>query len=928
MRLAAGTVIGRDEELGKIAAFLDASAELPGALLLEGDAGIGKTTLWRAALEAAGDRSYRILAAGAAAPEAELAFAVLADLLEDERADVFPGLPGPQRRALRIALLLEDPGSLAPHPRAIAAAFLTSLRLLAQERPLLVAIDDVQWLDSASRGLLEFAVRRFEREAIALLLTRRGDVDAQPPLGLARAFPDGRVTRVFIGPLSLGALQELLRTRLGLTFSRPTLRRLADESGGNPFYALEFARALTRHGLRIEPGEPLPVPDTLRGLVADRLAALPAETRDALLVAALASEPSLGLIGLALDGDAWERLRPALEGEAVELEGESIRFAHPLVAAVIRGSVDLRHLRDAHSRLADVLSDPEERARHLALAAAGPDANVASALEAAAQRTRRRGAPGAAAALAEQAARLTPSGEPEDRRRRTILAADHHIDAGALADARSLLEELASSAPPGSLRAGLRLRLAHVHFEEGGWRLAVPPLRAALEEAGDDIRLRQEIELVLSWSYHMDGDLRTSRMHAQAAVDLAERLGDGDSLAPSLATLAMVKFLLGRGLDRAMIERAVALEPQIKRLGIMSVRPSWLQAMLLYWADDIERSRSILERLAVESAERGVERAAPFILNYLAQIALRTGDWRHADLIAREGLELALDTSEEPFVLSTCALVDAHFGRVEAAREATQRGLALASRTGMRPAGFEFLATQGFLELSVGDADAAHRILGPLVDAVAAAGFREPAVFRFHPDEIESLIMLGWLEEAAALLEELEAHTQAVGGRWAGTSAARCRGLLGGARGDLPAASESLRAACDRAALLGEPFELARSLLALGTVERRAKRRADARRSLERALAIFEQLGAPLWAKKARDELARIGGRKPAGGELTPTERRLAELVADGRSNKEIAAALFVTPKTVGTKLSRIYAKLGVHSRTELIRRLSAGSKV
>jgi DNA-binding CsgD family transcriptional regulator len=421
----------------------------------------------------------------------------------------------------------------------------------------------------------------------------------------------------------------------------------------------------------------------------------------------------------------------------------------------------------------------------------------------------------------------------------------------------------------------------------------------------------------------MDCNLPASRSHARAAVDLAERLGDPDALAPALATLAMVECLLGQGLGGAVIERAAALEPQIERLGIVELRPSWLHAILLYWADDLERARSILERLSVESAERGEERAAPFILNYLSRIALRTGDWPHAERVARQALELALDTSEEPFTLSTCALVDAHLGRVEAAREEIQRGLALVSRTAMRPAGFEFLATQGFLELSIGDADGAHRILGPLVDAVAAAGFREPAVFRFYPDEIESLIMLGRLEEAAALLEELEAHTQAGGGPWAGTTAARCRGLLEGARGDLSAASENLRAACDRAALLGQPFELARSLLALGTVERRAKRRADARRSLEGALSIFEQLGAPLWAEKARAELARIGGRKPAGDELTPTERRVAELIAEGRARKEVAAELFVSVKTVEGHLSRIYAKLGVRSRAELAARFA-----
>jgi DNA-binding CsgD family transcriptional regulator len=917
-------IIGRAEELRVIRAFLDAAGDPPRALLLEGEAGIGKTTLWRAGLEAAGGGPYRLLVAQADAREVELAFAVVADLLESVVADALPELPAPQRRALEIALLLEDHGSETPQPRAVAAAFLTTLRVLSRGRPLLVAIDDVQWLDPASLGLLEYAVRRLEKEAIALFLTRRGDATEHPaPLGLARAFPEEHLTRVHVGPLSLGALQELLRTRLDLTLARPNLRRLAEASGGNAFFALEFARALTRRGLRVELGEPLPVPETLRGLVADRLAELPEATRDALLVAAIASKPTLDIVRRTLDGDPWERLHPAVQALAIELEGESILFAHPLIASVVHGSVDLRRRRDVHRRLAEVLSDPEECARHLALAAEHPDANVASALEAAAGQVRRRGAADVAAALAERAARLTPPEQGEDGRRRTIQAADYHLDAGAHGHARSLLEELASGAAPGSARAEVLVRLAQVHFAEGGWRLAIPPLRTALADAGDDVRLRQEIERTFSWACQMDCDLLASEGHARTAVDLAEQLGDADSLAPSLATLAFVACLRGRGLAHAMIERAVALEGQIGRVGIVEVRPSWIHALLLFWADDLERAQSILERLRVESLDEGGERSAPFILNWLARTALRTGDWGRAEELAHEALESAVETSEEPFVLSALALVEAHLGHVEGAREKIEQGLALAARLATKPAGFEFLATRGFLELSTGDADQAHRTLGPLVDAVAEAGFREPAVFRFHPDEIESLIMLGRLQPAAALLQELEAHAHAVGGKWAAVTAARCRGLLECAEGDLPAACEHLQAACDPAALPGEPFELARSLLALGIALRRAKRRADARGVLQRARSIFEQLGASLWVDKASAELARIGGRAPSAGALTPTERRVAELVAEGRSNKEIAAALFVTPKTVGTKLSRIYAKLGVHSRTELVHHLS-----
>jgi DNA-binding NarL/FixJ family response regulator len=214
-------------------------------------------------------------------------------------------------------------------------------------------------------------------------------------------------------------------------------------------------------------------------------------------------------------------------------------------------------------------------------------------------------------------------------------------------------------------------------------------------------------------------------------------------------------------------------------------------------------------------------------------------------------------------------------------------------------------------------------VLGPLVDAVARAGFGEPAVFRFHTDEVEALLALGRLEEAAALLAGLDAHAQVVPSPWLLATAARCRGVLQAAHGDIAGAVETLVKAKHRAAHLREPFELGRTLLALGTAQRRAKQWSAARGSLEEASRTFERLGADLWAERAQADLGRVAGRTPAGGELTPTEQRVAELVAEGRRNKEVAAALFVTVKAVEANLSRIYAKLGIRSRAELARRLA-----
>ena len=224
----------------------------------------------------------------------------------------------------------------------------------------------------------------------------------------------------------------------------------------------------------------------------------------------------------------------------------------------------------------------------------------------------------------------------------------------------------------------------------------------------------------------------------------------------------------------------------------------------------------------------------------------------------------------------------------------------------------------GVLELSLGRPEATHHVLGPLVRRLEEGGVREPGSARFIADEIEALIALGSLEEAEAILDRLELRSTQLDRASALAAGSRCRGLLHASRGDLPAALEALELALAEHQRLPIPFEQARTLLALGATRRRAKMKRAAREALEESLGTFEELGARLWAGKARAELARIGGRRPPTGDLTPTERRIAELVAEGRTDKEIAAVVFVTSKTVGTQLSRIYRKVGVRSRTEL----------
>ena len=889
-------LVGRDPELQRIRAFLDAETELPAALLIEGEPGIGKTTIWRRSLEFAAERFYRILAARVASGEGELAFASLADLLEGAPEEILRELPRPQRRALEVALLLADPGPVPAQPRAIAAAFLSTLRLLARERPVLVAVDDVQGLDSASRGVLEFAIRRLEKEPVALLLTRRDEADERPPVGLGQALPEERTTRLNVGPLSLGALHELLRTRLGLALARPALRRLAEESGGNPFFALEFARAVMRKGVGLEAGEPIPVPDTLHALVADRLAALPAGTRDALLIAALASEPTIDLIGRTLEGDPWERVRPAVDGEAIELESERIVFVHPLIASGVRASADLGERRDAHRRLVGAVTAPDERARHLALATDAPDAHVAAALEQAASATRFRGAAVTAAEIAEQVLRLTPEDLTEEAARRRVQAAGYWFESGDVARARRLLEEAVATAPPGPQRAEALNQLARVHGFGADVRAAARLYRQALDESDPESMVRGEANNGLAVAMmRLLQDLPSAARRARKASELAERSGDVHLLCDFLATEGLIAGLLGRPQALTLRERAMKLSTPAAEAEMSAhyfLRGLWAAsfsgAVLRIWLDDIEQARADLSAACERAGEIGDESSLPLLLRWRSYAEWLGGNWPEALRLAGEGRVIAVQTgqpSQQAVLVATEGLVLAHLGRAREARAAAENGLRLAAESGAAFGELVGISALGFLDLSLRRPAEAHAVLAPLVDRAEDAGVREPGAVRFVPDAVEALIALGRLDEAEALLGRFETRARKLRRVSALGTAARCRGLLLAARGDLGPALQGLESAVERNSPT-IPFERARTLLVLGQVQRRAKQKRKARESLEQALAGFKSLGASLWVETARDELARIGGRASLGSQLTPTERRLAELVAEGRSEQ------------------------------------------
>ena len=914
---AESEVVGREQELAAIGAFLDAPPGGPAAFLVEGEAGIGKTTLWLAAVHAARIRGQRVLDALPAEAERDLPFSALGDLLGGVIDSVIDRLPPPQAQALKVALLLDDEGSRSPDRRAVALAFLSALRLLSADGAVLIAIDDVQWLDAASGDVLRYAVRRLRDESIGLLLFSRRTGHSTDFAGLDTTPAARSVHRLSVEPLSPGAIGRLLRLRLETQFSRPDLERLHRLSAGNPFYALELGRALREGTLSLQAGTRLPA--GVEQLVSARIEALPAATRDALAAAAAVAEPTLGLLEAATGIQARTALRAAVDAELIVLDGDAVRFVHPLLATAAYGSVSATRARQLHAALAGVVGSADERARHLALSSDEPDEAIAAVLEEAAQRTRSRGAPGMAAEMLDQAYGLTPAAHVGHGIRRRIQAAEYHLEAGDTTRAREGLEELLELAPSGPQRAEVLVNLARTF----GPQRAEPLFMEAADHVGHDAGIQVRVEGGLAWCAHQRGDLPRAEIHARAAVKLGEQLGDVPMLATTLANLSLVEFLMGRGYPAADMSRALELEARTDRF--MQIRPSWIDGMLQGWSGNLEAAISELELARAQADERGNANALPSYASQLARMLQRAGRMAEADAYADESQDGVLETGQDEarqFSLAARALVDAHLGRVDAARGAIEDGLAL-SATGSAPARFEFLAIRGFLDLSLADPVAAMTSFDSLMREVPAAGFNDPGPpFRYQGDAAEALIEVGRLDEARALVDWLDERGRTLNRPWALATATRCRALSQAARGDTPGAMDTIGLAEVEQRRVGEPFELARTLLAKGAIARRGRHRRLAREAIEAAVGIFQGLGASLWVARAHAEGARIGGRGPSGDALTTAEHEIAALIAEGLTNREAATRLFVTEHTVEAALVRVYAKLGVRSRSELVGRL------
>jgi DNA-binding CsgD family transcriptional regulator len=914
------SLVGRDEAVARVVAAVQPPYGDALAILIEGPAGIGKTSLLRTGVGRAEAAGATVLYARPVETEATFAYAALADLLGPRLASIDIRLAETHRAVLRRALGTDEgsePADAAveeaPDAQRVAMAVLAAVRALAARGPLLIAVDDAPWADQASREALAFTVRRLTGLPVRLLIAQRADIPGgSPPFGLAEAARPIQIERLWLDPLSMGALHQLLRTATGSSFARPTLLRVQELSGGNPFYALELARALVAAGTSIHPGQDLPMPSSLRALVGARLDRLPAPTRRLLLTAALSARPTIGLLEAIGGRETKTDLQPAIDAGLICIEGPTVTFDHPLYASTLVAQVSAGEVRDVHSVLGHAAAeDPEARARHLALAAEGADAAVARSLARAAARARGRGAPGIAGELADMAVERTPPVSRE-RSERTLAAAEAWFAAGDLVAARDRVEALLPTAS-GSLRARSLLLMGLVKWFTDTSQQAVAVLLPALADARDDPALLGLIHYYLA--IFRDYDIAAARRHAASASELLEDTADRGHLAAALLENFHWTVALGRRPPMALLAEGLEVETQ----GPLTDR---LTSPGIWWAAigrlDLARER-FQHMLDFELIDGQYSNIAN-LETRLAEVELWADDWpaawRHAVAAVEAGFETGSGASE--MALRSMALVDACEGHLDLAGVAAADGTERAERHGGGGLAAAWLQVTALVAASRGDAAGVEEATAQAWRHLRQVGYVEPMRLDPSPERIEALAVLGRLDEATAELEALAARHRRVAKPWAAAAIAR-----GGARIALASDDPQKALAATSMVASGAPpgwsrFDVARALLARGEALRHARARRDADEALRRARGIFADLGATVWAQRATDEQARLGLTRSAALTLTPTEARVARLAGDGLSTRDVAADMGISPRTVETHLASLYGKLGVTSRAEL----------
>ncbi|TKA10997.1 helix-turn-helix transcriptional regulator [Actinacidiphila oryziradicis] len=936
-------VIGRAELLARAGDHMSRG----GSLLLYGPAGIGKSTLLRTLATQSAAAGHIVLRCHPTESESQLPFLALVDLLGEVAEQVADSLPAPQRAALESALTGRIGSAGQRDGLALRLAVLSVLRALAAQAPVLLVADDLQWMDPASEELLAFAARRVGTLPVHVLATVRTDTDPKgdgdlqerflrvlPPPALALGVP----------PLSWPQVTELLSGWASMALPRSVLREVHRTSGGNPLFALELGRALVESGTPVRPGEPLPVPTSLRTLVLNRLGMLTAETRRTLLIASAGARPTLSLLRAAGRANAEGETAVAAALGLVELEQDGVvRFTHPLISAALYAEATPRDRRAAHAALAEAASDTIERARHLALAAPGKDEHVALRLAEAADVARGRGAPAVAAQLGLLAARHTPDKDADTAVVRRLDAAEDALTAGEAGLARDTAHEVLADA----VRPADRVRAWIVVIDSAEHALAdvddVYP--QALADAGDDPGLQALVRYELAWrALLVDGTMAEAAAEAGRAAALAAEAGDRRTELLALAFQAHNEALSGRPDAAATLARATA-EPQDPQVAVDHNGPQYIRFRILLMSDRLDEARSTITWLLGEARQRGAVESEIVFASGLAETELRAGRCGAALELARESLRLVEDTG---IALSpayqVAALAEAAGGSVQRAVSLAQDAVRRAETDGDMLFLSRTLYALGHAQLVGADTHGAVRTLRRVRELEREMGVTDPTRNRWHGDLAEALVRAGALAEAQGLIDETRAQALRLGRESVLAVLDRAQGMVLTAQGGPDSAATLLRAARDHLGELGYRLEEARTGLALSRAEQDRGDAGAARLALEGATRTFRRAKALPWLELvAAGNAADAGGigagsggtapspegppqgdpAKPGSldlGTLATMEARVAALVLEGATNREIAASLFISVKTVEATLTRVYRKLGVRSRVDIVR--------
>ncbi|GAA3438471.1 helix-turn-helix transcriptional regulator [Kutzneria kofuensis] len=884
-----------------------------GSVLFCGPAGIGKSTLLGALAGEPAPGGGTVLRCAPAESDRRLPFVCLIDLLADVSDDVLATLPAPLRAALDAALLRGEHPTSDQSRLGVRLAVLQVLQLLSDCAPVTLVIDDLQWVDRPSAEVLAFVARRLTGDRLHVLAAERVPDGEQP---LHRHLCPPNIAELPVPPLTPRDVARLLLRDNGVLLPHGSVLQIHQLADGNPFYALELGRAVLRSGVPESPGRPLPVPRRLRALLLDRLGELSDRAQATLLLASAATRPSLTLLRAAGHPDAAADLVAAERCDLAVADDDGIvRFRHPLIRAAIYAEAASHRRIDAHARLADVVAEPVERARHLALAKPHEDESVAATLMAAAASARRRGAPVTAAELAAMAADRTPWDSQQLRSERRLVAAEHACDAGLRAEARTAAESVLADARCPRLRVRARLVL----LRNAGQALhdLGPLIDDGLADAAGDPGLEAPLRMWLAGRALLGGDTDEAAEQAARSAELATLAGDASTAVRALTRLAHLQSL--RGDPSAAETVAQAIEIVERNPHAESWELERHQAVTELHDGDLQRAEQRLLSLLRKVEETAAVEDTVAIMVTLAEVQSRAGQCRRAVDTARRAMSLFSEAGVScPPALYAAALAEANGGSVEAAVEYAERGARESEADGDQLYLMRNLAVLGQVQLTTGDAAAAVETLCRVSEIGRRMDIRDPAVVRWYADLAEALVATGSLEDARELIDQTSKQALDFGRHTVSANLERAAALLAVASGLPNDGVARLRAVADGQAGL----DRARTLIALAGVERRCRRRAASRAALSEAYDICVAVAATPWAERVREDLDRTGAsaRADHAVALTVAEQRVAELVRAGSTNREVAAVLFISVKTVEATLSRIYRKVGVRSRTELVR--------